>query len=404
MIAKPNKTRGRLYLSTILMVLLMLIGTVSEGQKCDSIGWVTGIDNMPTTASGFIMAGAGMVDNYAGTSKTIKLTVPDNAEIKKVLVYWQGIADGTYDNKIEIGKSTTERVEVTGTLVGLSYFFSTCYWAQNRAYRADITDHGIITGGGTYELSVASLEGFNFRPGNYNSVTKVCGRDTSRAPANNGIGVLVIYDIPGRGPWPIFVMDGNDFDCPWKLCTSSCSSIVDKIDCAPSTYTFTIPSTPPLVRKASLGMFFASVSGSASNTTPTTRPNKIRVMMSPNILTDNTEQQDQFGRFCFSNDGQPTNTGLDSCSELEEGSTSCTYGLNETGYTDIWTCTNPLNSWDGGEWDTIRSEFYLRPSHENLSVEVTVPSNGASLSWVATVLMIEPLEQLKPKPRAVLVQ
>lgn len=131
-----------------------------------------------------IASGTGVVSEGTGMfvqPSTVNLTVPANATVKQVLLYWQGEDTGAGDSTITVNGTT----EVGGTLIGgPSLFYSN---VQATSYRADITGLGIIHPGAN---SVA-LSGLNFNV------------------ANNGASIVVIYDDQS-GFQTIAVRDGVD--------------------------------------------------------------------------------------------------------------------------------------------------------------------------------------------------
>lgn len=175
-----------------------------------------------TTANG----GTG-VANQPGS---FAVDVPAGATVKQVLLYWEGhFRQGTTpDASVTLNGSA-----VAGTLIGgPTLFFGDVHAA---AYRADVTSRGVVAAG--------------------SSTLTVAGMDNSFA--NNGAGVVVIYDGGGTQA-SIALRDGLD------LAFVNFAPTLDTT--VPQTFTF---SPAAGARTASLGVMAASV---AAN-----RPNALRV-------------------------------------------------------------------------------------------------------------------------------
>lgn len=197
------------------------------------------------SGSGIVAAGTGMVDQPG----TIDVTVPDGATVNQVLLYWEGQmnTDVAGDDTIVIDGN-----DVTGILIGGQTFFAGDIYSS--AYRADITDLGLISAGA-------------------NTLT-VNGLDFSKVA--NGAGVLVIFD-DGSGDAEVGILDGLDLafinlDEPQK------STI-------PQTFTFA-----PAVfdRVANFDLFFSSVSGRISGA-DADRPTSIEVTVGGTTTTFSNE-------------------------------------------------------------------------------------------------------------------
>jgi cysteine-rich repeat protein len=202
------------------------------------------------SGTGIAAGGTGMVTQPG----TIIVNVPSGATVKQVLLYWDGQSEspmgsgslGTLDDTISING-----LPVTGALIGgPSYFFSVCKYVSpcspvdvySSIFSADITDKGwVVQGSNT--LVVTGME--------YNH-------------ANNGAGVLVIYD--DGGPLSeIQIRDGLDlaylgFPEPRK------STIPQVFNFAASSFD----------RAARLILFAGSVEDDRPGP-PTSRPNSIEV-------------------------------------------------------------------------------------------------------------------------------
>ena len=181
-----------------------------------------------------IASGTGFVVEGTGTFTqpgTINVSAPAGATVKQVLLYWQGFMATNVpgDSTVSIsndGGATTK--SVTGTLIGgQTYFFKNAYAST---FRADITSLGLV-GSGTTTLEVSNMTYTN---------------------APNGAGVLVVFD-DGRLDAGIQLRDGSDL--AFKNFAPPLQSTV------PQTFTFAATGVD---RTARLGMFFASVSGTAS--------------------------------------------------------------------------------------------------------------------------------------------
>lgn len=205
--------------------------------------------------TGIVAAGTGML--ILQTS-TITVEVPLGAEIKQVLLYWEGMMTSKNvpgDNTILVNSNP-----VTGTLIG-----GASLGTRHSTFRADITDLGLI-GDGTTVLTVSDL---------------------SFSLANNGAGIIVIYD-DGSSDAFIDLRDGSDF--AYHKSAEPFDTTVAQ--------TFTFPASAAS-RTASLSNFFASVSGTASG--GGFRPTAIEITTAggvsptltvlPNLLDSNNGQE-----------------------------------------------------------------------------------------------------------------
>ncbi len=177
------------------------------------------------SGSGVVAGGTGMISQPG----IITVDVPGGATVEQVLLYWEGfMADNTPGDDTIFISNGGPPVEVTGTLIGGPAFFFNGAWPST--FRADITALGLVTAG-TNDLVV---DGLNF------------------SDAANGAGVMVIFD-DGTGDAQIAVRDGTDlafegFPEP-------------RLNTVPQTFNFPASSE---ARTASINLFFASVSGTAS--------------------------------------------------------------------------------------------------------------------------------------------
>ncbi|MCU0784642.1 MAG: carboxypeptidase regulatory-like domain-containing protein [Verrucomicrobia bacterium] len=185
------------------------------------------------SGTGVAAGGIGMI-NPPTPPWIITVEVPVGATIKQVLLYWEGFMGDSSpgDNKILVADSSLQAVEVTGTLIGgPTYFFSqnsSQAWAST--FRADITSLGLFTAG----ANILFVDGLSF------------------SFANNGAGVLVIYD-DGTTAAQIEIRDGSDL---------AYGGFADPLQNTVA-QTFNFPASPA-ARTAQLNMFFASVSGTLS--------------------------------------------------------------------------------------------------------------------------------------------
>ncbi len=119
------------------------------------------------TGSGIVAAGGGLHTQPA----FLTLHVPGEASVEQVLLYWHGLAAGADEGD---DTALINGIEVRGTQVGESTLFFRergIYPRYSIAYRADITELGLIRGGD----NIVVLDGLDFL-------------------ATNGGGVVVIYD------------------------------------------------------------------------------------------------------------------------------------------------------------------------------------------------------------------
>jgi hypothetical protein len=209
----------------LCVALVGLTLAVGVRLNADGTEWL-GTPSIP------ISTGTGIVANGTGTlvqPANMSLEVPEGATVKQVLLYWQGFSESELsgDNTIVISNGGAPS-EVIGDLIGGPTLFFSDAWA--RTYRADITSLGLVAAG----PNTLTVDGLSF------------------GTANNGAGVMVIYDDGSSNAF-IDIRDGSDaafigFEEPLRTT---------------SPQTFTFP-TSTRDRTANLDMFFASVSGTAS--------------------------------------------------------------------------------------------------------------------------------------------
>lgn len=185
-----------------------------------------------SSGTGILTAGTGMVGDGEGT---IQITVPAVATVRQVLLYWEGQMRCETDDLCPGDDSLVVNGQpVQGALIGgptdLASTSAKDYDVVSSTYRADITGFNLVVSGAN-TLNISEME-FTY--------------------ANNGAGVLVIYDN-GVIESDIGIVDGNDF-AYWKR-----SSPLNETKA--QTFVFTPAETD---RVAHLNMFFSSVSGSIS--------------------------------------------------------------------------------------------------------------------------------------------
>ena len=123
---------------------------------------------------------AGGVGTYGTGEGTIEVTVPDGVEIRQVLLYWEGQTSTGYEPDAEV---TVGGTAVTGTPLSsapIPFYPEVDPDVSSSAYRADITELGLIQPGAN-SVDVSDLEFI---------------RNNGRQEVNiaNGAGILVIYD------------------------------------------------------------------------------------------------------------------------------------------------------------------------------------------------------------------
>jgi hypothetical protein len=225
---KPlNSNMFRLILIAMFSLVVSIPSVFADGSE--TLGPVSiGID--PGTS--IVVAGTGMSQNNSGE---IEVDLPLGADMKQVLLYWQGFTDGngpTSDqNKITVNGTPITAGLPIGMVVDKSY-----------CYREDITDITVVNSG-AIKIMVEDM-GFN--------------------GVNNGAGILVIFD-DGSDLAAIDIRDGYDY--AWIG-----AALPVKQETVPQTFTF---SPAPFDRTANLSMLFSAVAGTAS--TGGFRPTIIRI-------------------------------------------------------------------------------------------------------------------------------
>jgi len=288
-------------LGTLLCLLLLLLPTrAALADGTETLGVPTGITL--ATGTGIVAAGTGMVNQ----PETINITVPADATVKQVLLYWEGqMATGVAgDNTIRINGTT----EVTGSLIGgPSFFFAGAF---SSAFRADITALNVISPG----PNTITLDNLTY--------SKIA----------NGAGIFVIYD-DGTTTAEIDLRDG--LDLAYHAFPEPRQNTI--------TQTFNFPAAP-MMRKADIVIFASSVEGTASGEDH--RPDSVEIVV----------------------DGVKT------------------------------IITNPLNSHDGDEWDTLEIEVDIPAGATSMSMRLfsrdddNTAFNPASMSWIGAGFAIIPPE------------
>jgi len=256
------------------------------------------------SGTGIAAAGVGLSGSSSGV---INIDVPAGANVAQVLLYWEGRHDSVGDDTVTVGG-----VPVMGAPIGDVVFSG---GALSTAYRADITALGAV-GAGTNSLSIGEV---NF------------------SRANNGAGVVVIFDDGVSDPAVIDLRDGNDFAYGPQSKTTDAQ-----------TYTFAASGED---RIATLMLFFSSVSGTASSGgAGIFRPSIIEMTL-----------------------GDGTKTVFN----------------------------NELDSKDGQEWDTVTISVPVPAGETSVTVQALSKDSGndvptgtkgevASFHWIAGTLAITP--------------
>ena len=200
------------------LIVVAAAGTTASADGTEQLG----TPSIPIgDGTGVATGGTGMISQPAA----LTVEVPAGASVVQALLYWEGF-EGTEtpgDDTIEI-----DGTEVTGTLIGgPTLFFSGVYAST---FRADITSLGLIGDGPT----TLDLSGLDFDA------------------ANNGAGVVVIYD-DGSSNAQVDIRDGSDL-----AFVGFAEPLQNTV---PQTFTFAASAAD---RTASLDLFFASVSGTIS--------------------------------------------------------------------------------------------------------------------------------------------
>lgn len=165
-----------------LSVIAGLVGFIPMSPAGADGTETLGTPSIPIAqGSGLVTAGVGM---HSREPEAVSITVPVNALVKQVLLYWEGYSrDFAPDNTIRINGT-----EVTGTVIGgPTVFFNHGGDVKSTSFRADITRlNKIHPGPNTVTLS-----------------------DLAFDYAVDGASLAVIYD-DGTAPADIQVRDGND--------------------------------------------------------------------------------------------------------------------------------------------------------------------------------------------------
>ena len=287
-------------LAAVLM-LLFFVG-ILPGEVLANGNERLGPPSIPiASGSNILAAGTGMLSQPG----TIDIYIPSGVTIKQVLLYWQGI--GNPDNTIIV-----EGTKITGSRIGRA--------GPDRkrfCYRADITAFEFVRRGSN-RLAVSDL----------------------LFDVNNGAGVLVIID-DGFNAAEIDLLDGDDF------AYAPLNRPYDRT--VPQTFYFTPEN---IDRTATLSMFFASVSGPASD---------------------------------------PPSGGVFRPTAIE-----VTVDETKTVYNDR------LDSLDGDEWDTLVLDVDIPAHADSLTVRaLSVDNRGgkrgnpASFDWLTAALSMPIVEDCK---------
>ena len=318
---------------------LCLIGVMSGEAFADgdeTLGPPVDIDILP--GSGVVAAGVGMIHKNVDRGGDISVYVPHGAEVKQVLLYWEGRHESATDVDVTMEVEVRKRLPVEepswSTLVGKRIGGPTLWGCWNSpytsAYRAEITTMGLV-GPGHSRFSVRGLD----------------------FAANNGAGVIVIFE-DDSGQAHIQLVDGNDYafcrtcdkcdgDHRPEIPIPQCEDLQVTV---PQTFDFTPTSVD---RTATLSMLFSSVAGTVSG--GNFRPSSIKVTV----------------------DG--------------------TTGSATTTYEDL------LDSWDGEEFDSVNLDVLIPANYSSLTVEATSDERGdlspASFNWIVAALSV-PEEECGP--------
>jgi hypothetical protein len=220
-----------------VMLVTVVLPAASDGTE------TLGTPSIPIAAgTGVAAGGVGLIAAQPGA---LNVTVPNDATVNQVLLYWTGFTapwvPGAPDDTIEV-----DGVEITGDLIGgPTAFFS---GVTSATFRADITEEGLVGAG----LNSLSVGGLNF------------------TYSNDGAGILVIYSQPGAPVTDIGLVDGND------LAFRDFAPPLDTT--VPQTFTFAASAVD---RTVPLTMFAASVSDN------TYRPNAVTVTSGASSQTFN---------------------------------------------------------------------------------------------------------------------
>jgi hypothetical protein len=253
----------------------MAISALAIGTAVAAVLWTEtlGEPSIPIEmGTDFVAAGTGLNTDgppFFGQPGTIEFTVPGDATVVQVLLYWSGQmldgVPGVNDDDTLVVNGT----EITGTLIGgPAFFFDFGGAIHVDAYRADVTN--ALDGSG------APLVG----PGL--NVLDVWDLDYAAGPnlvnGNQGAGVIVIYDDGGEKS-AIAVRDGVDL--------AFCGFPEPRRTAIPQT--FSVPPSDEL-RSGQPSLFVGSVG--QGNPPP---PNALRIMFdvgAPIVLIDQLNSVD----------------------------------------------------------------------------------------------------------------
>ena len=220
----------------------VLGATLAGADGTETLGPPAGVTIASGTGVSVAGVGLGGHTGVANQPGTFTVSVPAGATVKQVLLYWEGhVHEGsTPDNTV-----TLNGTAVTGSLIGgPTFFFNDIYAA---GFRADVTGLGLV-GAGNTSLTVAGL---------------------SNDFANNGAGVVVIYD-EGTTPATIGVRDGVDL--------AFVNFPAPRDTTVPQTFTFTAAATS---RTATLGVMAASVEPNRPNAIVVTTGGATTTLVNP---------------------------------------------------------------------------------------------------------------------------
>ncbi|MGE0407493.1 MAG: SdrD B-like domain-containing protein, partial [Candidatus Korobacteraceae bacterium] len=241
-------TSYRIFLATILMFVVIPSALLADGNE------VLG----PPPASFPVSGGSKIAVGGAGLATqpgNIQVTVPAGATIRQVILYWAGRGAG--DDTVTVSGAGVPDTPVTGNQIGTAEVA----FGPRFAYRADVTNLGLVSAGGASTITV---------------------KDSAFGDEDDGTGMMVIYDDAADTISDLQLRDGADFafrgnpenaNDPQLCCTVK------------QTFSFT-PRT--FDRTATTSNFFASVQGVLSQG-GAQRPNTVVVEVSNGSNTLTTE-------------------------------------------------------------------------------------------------------------------
>jgi hypothetical protein len=268
---KNNTYRFWPLLGALFAITAVLPGLASA-DGTETLGPPAGITIAKGT--GIIAAGVGLEDTTPSVEKKIAFTLPADAVVKQVLFYWEGQTPegGPVDvdfklNGIPVAASDPgNNTDDLDRICAPVFFYTTNSGdvLYSLAYRYDITPLNLV-GPGDNSIVVTELDGFGF--------------------VNDGAGVLVIFEQPGKPQTHIDIRDGNDL--AFRNFPSPRDATV------PQEFAFASSDKP---RQATLSMFFSSVAGLISGF-GADRPSSIEVTVAgvttkfSNLLNSNSGQE-----------------------------------------------------------------------------------------------------------------